>query len=81
MTLKIKLQIAICIVLLALPTCYLLFKIWNLSIDDDGTFLFKYMIFTLISWFVLSPVLLNLLNIAAKQIANAEFNNWRNERN
>lgn len=81
MKLKIKLQIAICILLLALPTSYLLFKIYNLTIDDDGTFLFKYMIFTLLSWIVLSPVLLNLLNIAAKQIANDEFNKWRDERN
>jgi len=77
----LKYQIAAVIILLAAPTAYLLYKIWNLTIDDDGTFLFKYMIFTLISWVVLSPILLNLLNIAAKQIANDEFNKWRNERN
>ncbi len=80
MKIKIKLQILVCILLIALPTVYLLYKIINLSINENEAFLFKYIIFTLICWIALSPVLLNLLNIAAKQIADYEIKKWKDDR-
>lgn len=76
---KLKLQITVVITLMVLPLIDVLRRVIQVNNNDNITFLICYLIVSAIMLILLFPVLMVLLDKAAKQIAEVEFKQWEND--
>ena len=79
MTLKLKLSILVCALTLVFPITHFLYSICNLEETENYSYLHYYSVLILISWLVVTPVLLKLLDSAAKQCARNQFKRENND--
>ena len=79
MKLKLKIAILVCVFTLIIPITQILYSILNLEPTSDYIYLYYYFSLVIISWLIITPILLKLLDEAAKQCAMNEFKKENND--
>ncbi len=70
---KLKFQLTAVILLMGAPLAYILYFIWNMEPTDDANLLLTCCVVHLILIVCLFPILIVLIDKAAKQLAISEF--------